>query len=201
MDEWAASCGIQRAEGFQLASEDGVDISVITAQDLPANSPVLFVPNEMILSSSQARQELGHLEAAEKRLMMSQASDHVPQFYLFVKVLTEYKKGEQSPWYPWLNALPRWYSNGASMTPFCFECLPPFVGWQAMNERIKFIQFFQALKSIDFLSDYTKNNKDLAKWAFAVVYTRGFDTPDGDFRLGTCARPLISFLRFEFVSL
>jgi hypothetical protein len=180
---WALECGIQQAEGFELTSEDGADIGVRTTQDLPAQSPVLFVPNIMILSSNLAMQEIGKIEAAEKRLVSVNASEHVPKFYLFLKILLEFEKGDQSPYFPWLNALPRYYSNGASMTPFCFDCLPPLAGYLAMNERIKFIQFFQALRFVDFVSDWVKNNKDLAKWAFSVVYTRGQQTPDGDFRV------------------
>lgn len=91
--------------------------------------------------------------------------------------------GEQSQWFPWLNSLPRYYSNGASMTPFCFECLPPLVGQLAANERIRYIQFFQALNFVDFISESTKSSKELTKWAFAVVHTRCFETPDGDVKL------------------
>ena len=37
-------------------------------------------------------------------------------FRLMVKVLAEYEKGTDSPFYPWLNSLPRRFYNGASMT-------------------------------------------------------------------------------------
>lgn len=187
MEEWTAAYGVQRAEGVELTSEDGVDISVMTTQDLPAESPVLFVPAEMILSSFGAMQEIGRMEAAEDRLVSVKASDHVPQFYLFLKILREYELGDESPWFPWLNSLPRYYSNGASMTPFCFDCLPALAGNLAQMERIKYIQFFQALKSVDFLSQDVKTNKRLTKWAFSVVYTRGFETPDGDFKIAPMA--------------
>jgi hypothetical protein len=185
MDEWASACGVQRCDGFQLTSTDesGLDVGVLTSVDLAAESPVLFIPNEMILSARQAVQEIGRVEASEKRLVSAKAAEHVPKFYLFLKILQEYEKGDQSSWYPWLNSLPRYYSNGASMTPFCFDCLPPLAGNLAMGERIKFIQFYQALRFVDFLSDEVKGSKELAKWAFAVLYTRGFPTPDGDFRI------------------
>lgn len=193
MDEWAAACGVQRCDGFQLAAAPTnnespfLDVGVMTTQDLPAQSPVLLVPNQMILSSRQSLQEIGRVEAAEKRLVSAKAAEHVPKFYLFLKILKEYELGDQSPWFPWFNAAPRYYSNGASMTPFCFDCLPPFAGQLAMGERIKFIQFFQALRFADFLSDQVKSSKELAKWAFALVYTRGFPTPDGDFRISPMA--------------
>lgn len=180
MDEWAAACGVQRADGFQFTSEDGFDFNVMTSEDLAAGSPVLYVPKEMTLSSNLAILEIGRIEAAEERLVSAKAAEHVPKFYLFLKILLEYQMGDQSPYFPWLNSLPRYYSNGASMTPFCFECLPPLASFLAQGERIKFIQFFQSLKFVDFVSDEIKNNKELCKWAFAVVYTRGFPTPNGD---------------------
>ena len=187
MEEWTAAYGVQKADGFELTSDDGVDIYAMTTQDLAAESPVLFVPAEMILSSSAAMQEIGRVQAAEDRLVSVKASDHVPQFYLFLKILREYEMGDQSPWFPWLNAMPRYYSNGASMTPFCFDCLPPLAGYLAQLERIKYIQFFQALKFVDFLSPETIGNKALTRWAFSVVYTRGFATPDGDFKIAPMA--------------
>lgn len=184
-DQWAGACGVQRADGFQLTvtNEYPMDVGVMTTEDLPGESPVLIVPSNMILSSFGVIEEIGRVEEAEKRLVSAKGSQHVPKFYLFIKILLEFEKGDQSPWFPWLNSLPRYYANGASMTSFCFDCLPPLAGYLAMNERIKFIQFYQALKYVDFISDYVKGNKELAKWAFSVVYTRHFQTSDGDFKI------------------
>lgn len=178
MDEWATACGVQRAEGFQLAG-DLSDVSVMTTQDLPAQSPVLFVPNEMIFSSNQALQELGVLEEAEELLQTLNAAHQVPYFYLVVKLLTEYERGQESPWFPWLNSLPRYFSNGASMTEFCYECLPPLVSKLAMEERYTYMCFDSALKRVPYLSEYTTENSDLTKWAFQIAYTRSFPANDG----------------------
>jgi hypothetical protein len=182
-DEWASACGVQRSPGFQLTSKDGMEYNAMTGEGIPAQSPVLFVPNMMVLTSNQAKAEFGRCEDAEKRLVSAKAADHISHFYLFLKILKEYEMGEQSQWFPWLNSLPRYYSNGASMTPFCFECLPPLVGQLAANERIRYIQFFQALNFVDFISESTKSSKELTKWAFAVVHTRCFETADGDVKL------------------
>lgn len=119
MDEWAVAYGVQKAEGFEYTSSDnGQDIYVMTTQDLPAESPVLFVPADLILTSTAARQELAGpgLEAAEELLDTLQIGDQRAQFALFLKILVEYQQGDQSPWFPWLNAMPRTYYNGASMT-------------------------------------------------------------------------------------
>ena len=177
MDEWAMACGVQRAEGFQLTSQDGIDIYAMTTEDLPANSPVLYVPNEMILTSNKAVQEFGRLEEAEIFLESLNASDQLRQYYLMLKILVEYEKGDESPWFPWLNSLPRYFSNGASMTTFCYECLPPLVRSLAMKERKNLMSF--DVQKVPFLRDETKNNDDLIKWAFQVVYTRCFEANDG----------------------
>jgi hypothetical protein len=110
------SCGVQRSNGFQYASEDGLDWSVMTTEPIQEASPVLFIPNEMILSSTRARQELGTVEAAVGQLNRLGASDQVSEFCLFVKILAEYENGDQSPWFPWLNSLPRLFYNAVSMT-------------------------------------------------------------------------------------
>lgn len=186
--EWAANFGVQTSDGFQLVSgEDGLDVFAITDQDLPADNPILYVPNEMILTGSRVRQEFGadafEAEQKLKRLLTtSKASgpDRIPQFYLFLKVLKEYENGDQSPLYPWLNSLPRYYSNGASMTDFCFGCLPPYAGELALTEKTRLSQFIMALSEVPFLSSETIKNADLARWAFAVVHTRYLDMPNGD---------------------
>ena len=135
LDNWATACGVQRSDGFQLTSEDGYDTFVTTQSDLAAGTPVLFVPSEMILSSNQIIQEYGRLQEAESELQSFGITDQMRQFYLMVKILVEYEKGDESPWFPWLNSLPRFFTNGASMTTFCFECLPPLAALLALRER------------------------------------------------------------------
>lgn len=138
LDEWANACGVQRVEGFELDNEDGgLDWSVVTNEPLAEGSPVLSVPNEMILSSTRVREELGSaVEDAVGQLRRLGANDQVPQFYLFIKILTMYEMGEQSPWFPWLNSLPRLYYNAVSMTSKSDE------SWHAVALRS-----FQALTS------------------------------------------------------
>lgn len=183
MGEWAMNCGVQRVEGFQLTTtEDGLDWSVMTTQPLAANSPVLLVPNNAILSSSRAQQELeqvGNIQDAVDQLGRLGAGDQIPLFYLFCKILLEYERDDQSPYFPWLNSLPRLYFNAVSMTDFCYECLPPLVFSLARGERVKVDNFFAALQEVNFLSPQTKGNKNLAKWAFNVVTTRCWG-PDND---------------------
>ena len=183
-EQWSTACGVQRHEGFQLIlnDADGLDCSVMTTQDLPANQPVLIVPSNMILTGENARHELGGfapVQQAEQKLLkkLDSPQQHLYPFYLWLKILKEFELGDESPWYPWLNSLPRYFSNGSSMTRYCTDCLPPLVGRLTLKEQIRYKQFVRALDNADsmaFLRDRTKRNEDLTKWAFAVVYTRSF---------------------------
>ncbi|KAL7528092.1 hypothetical protein ACHAXR_002264 [Thalassiosira sp. AJA248-18] len=184
LSEWATSWGVQTSDCFQLVSEDGLDVYAVASQDVPEGSPILCVPNEVILTGSKAREEFGaDAYGAEQTLMNSEASDRTSQFYLFLKVLKEYELGEMSPWYQWLNSLPRYFSNGASMTDFCFGCLPPYAAERALDEKKRLKQFVQALNEVTFISSESKSNSDLTRWAFSVVHTRCLEMPNGDFCL------------------
>ena len=106
--EWADSCGVQKCEGFEIQTNDGSDYYVVTTQDLQAGSPVVYVPSQMVLSSNRASEEFGSsLQVAEQQLNEGNSGNQIPLFRLVVKILSEFEKGESSPWYPWLNSLPR----------------------------------------------------------------------------------------------
>lgn len=90
-----------------------------------------------------------------------------------VKILAEYEKGQESPFYPWLNSLPRQYFNGVSMTDACFACLPPYAGWLASTERINYGHFAAALRyGYVPLDPNTLNDDTVVKWAYNVALTR-----------------------------
>jgi len=183
------------AEGFGMQTdikmdEMGLDYFAVTNQDLPADSPILYVPQDFILTGSKAREEL-FAEQAEQMLLnnnilMEKEDDSgrmLSKFYLFCKILREYELGDQSPWYPWLDALPRYFCNGASLTTFCFECLPPYAAQLCLEEKFRLNQFVAALREVSTLGADTKTNVDLTQWAFAVVHTRFQEMPNGDLSL------------------
>ena len=130
MEEWATNYGVQYADGFALAptaeadpdcdTVDRHDMSVVTNADLAAESPVLYVPADLILTSTAARQQLssnGLSDALDLLArLQSSSDDDDAEFCLFGKVLVEYEQGDASPWFAWLNSLPRTFYNGASMT-------------------------------------------------------------------------------------
>jgi hypothetical protein len=184
--QWATNCGVQTCDGFQILQtkdEDGLDNThVITNQDLPRDNPILYVPNELIFTGHKARQELGNgAFDAEQMLAGFYGQEQISQFYLFLKLLREYELGEASPWYYYLNSLPRFFSNGSSMTDFCYGCLPPYAAGLALAEKTRMKLYIQALEDVSFLQKESKVNDDLTKWAFAVANTRCVELPNGDF--------------------
>ena len=48
MQEWATNAGVQTSDGFELTSFDGKDYYAMTQQNVPAGSPVMYVPEGMI---------------------------------------------------------------------------------------------------------------------------------------------------------
>ena len=186
-DNWADYGGVQKVEGFELTTFDGEDYYASTNQDVPMSSPVLFVPNQMIFSSTSIANEFGGsggaLSQAENDLVKSNCEDLIPLFRLYIKVLIEYEKGEESPWFAWLNALPRMYNTGASMTHACFECLPPYAAWLAMSERTNCVNFQKITRShysALSLHEKTASNVWRLKWAYNVATTRSMEGRNGE---------------------
>ncbi len=185
---WAVNCGLQTSDGFDVrcnADEDGLDDACVTTnQDLPRDSPILFVPAEVMMTGQMARQELGGgATGAEQMLSGFYGPEEMSKFYLFLKLLREFELGEASPFFQYLNSLPRFFSNGASMTDFCYGCLPPYAAGLALADKTRMKLFVQSLEEVSFLNRETKANEDITKWAFAVVNTRCNDLPNGDVAL------------------
>ena len=147
----------------------------------PASTPVAYVPNEMILSGNDAMREFaGMIESDVEELLRANGyGDQLRQYYLMLKLLSEAEKGPDGPWFPYLNAMPRYYSNGASMTVFCYSVVPPLVSRLCKDERARLKNLSMGKRGIAFLSDETKGNEELWRWAYQVVYTRGFETNNG----------------------
>ena len=184
--DWAANYGIQTIPGFELSTQDGYDYYATTSQEIPAETPIVYVPNELILTGNKARLEFGtEVSAAERSLKLS---DH-GSFYLFLKILKEYALGSDSYWYSWLNSLPRYFSTGSAMTQFCFSCLPPYAAKQTQQEKSKLKRFELALDEITFLSEETKSNEELLLWAYNVVHTRYHENSFGDY----CLLPMADY--------
>ena len=102
-----------------------------------------------------------------------------------LKILKEVQNGNESIWYPWLNSLPRYFTNAVSMTDYCLLCLPPLMQKLAKEERENQHRLsLDSIKMVPFISDEIKMHpRDLVKWAYQIVYTRAVETDDGDLRI------------------
>ncbi len=120
MDEWSFNVGIERMNGLQLGTEDGLDYNVYMSEYVDPGNYLLKVPERVILSSFQARQEF-NLQRSVDFLHSLGAGDNASDFYLFVKILVEFEKGDESPWFHWLNSMPRLFYNSISMTGEVFK--------------------------------------------------------------------------------
>ena len=135
MEQWATQYGLQKAPGIELYSEDGGnDYTLIANQGLSAGASAIYCPADIVLNSGNIQDEFGtSLLQAEQAVMqidaaVGEAQYRLPLLRLMVKILTEYEKGQDSLFYPWLNSLPKQFYNGVSMTKACFSCLPPYAG-------------------------------------------------------------------------
>ena len=181
-EAWASDYGIQRSEGFQLVGEEDIssnlDVSAITTGDMSAGECVLYIPQELILSSYGAMEEFGRLDEAEALLTQNGHEGSIREYYLILKILKELELGEESPWTAYFNSLPRLYSNGASMTQFCYACLPPYAAKICKDERAR-LNNLSVKRVVPFLSNDTKGNTKAWKFAYNLAYTRGFGASDG----------------------
>ena len=182
---WGKQCGIETCDGFDILPQQldntfppTTDWTTMATQDLYQDDPVLYVSGDMILSSQNLRQELGYLhEAEEVVISLTKGTDSdtrllIEYLYLIVKILYELQQGESSAYYPWLQSLPQVFSNGASMTQTCFDCLPPLASKLALKERshLQALVKSRALSKLPF-----PINTDYAEWAFNIIATRSME--------------------------
>eukprot|EP00522_Entomoneis_paludosa_P017580 CAMPEP_0172459432 /NCGR_PEP_ID=MMETSP1065-20121228/32587_1 /TAXON_ID=265537 /ORGANISM="Amphiprora paludosa, Strain CCMP125" /LENGTH=464 /DNA_ID=CAMNT_0013214109 /DNA_START=27 /DNA_END=1421 /DNA_ORIENTATION=- len=189
--EWAVQCGVQvnPDTGFCFLDQmvdDNPEQYAATSTGTSAGSVIMMVPGEMVLSSNRLQQELQPYVDDQCFQVLQQANQmHMgAQFLLFLKVMLEYEAGSQSPYFPWLNAMPRQWNTAVAMTDFCMSCLPPYLKQVCNGERDQFAAFSQAVQSFDHLSPSAKNNQDLLQFAYNIVMTRAvFDQNSQDWKL------------------
>lgn len=189
MISWCESYGVQR-NSLEFASTSNLDgghpgiqsqdMTAYASQDLPAGTPVLFVPRSLFLSSHDIKyREFGAESLLDAEEYLTKLREPLSLFYLYVKLLYEYSLGEQSPYFDYLNSLPRRYDTGTSMTPTCYDCLPPLAGTYAKKERVRYINYRTVAQTVGWLDGAVKEDRDVSKWVFNVVSTRSWEVQDG----------------------
>ena len=61
------------------------------------------------------------------------------------------------------------------MTPVCYECLPPLAANYAKTERVRYINYQSAAKTIEWLPEWVLEDRVVCKWVFNVVSTRSWE--------------------------
>lgn len=89
-EEWCTQYGVQKMDGVQLYSEDGLDYQLVTTADIPAGTALLYIPVDMVLSSNRIAVELnsmsdGSVANAISKLGKMGGADSVAKFQLFLK--------------------------------------------------------------------------------------------------------------------
>ncbi len=183
LESWARDQGVSTGSGFALSGSESGDWSVSVTGDGSAGDRILQVPNTLVLSSANIREEteiFDHTAHAIEYLTEKKLEGQIGQFLLWLKVLREYEKKDASKWHPWLASLPRKFSNAICMDDVELECLPPFAWSLAKIQILHLEEFMEALKlTTGILSQETREDKELLRWAFNVVFTRCW-SQDGD---------------------
>jgi hypothetical protein len=177
--EWASHYGIM-PENFQLQPIQGdVNWGVVATQPARAGQRALFVPSMLrMFTPNIKQQEFPNIAPMIQQKIDPKTSngdiDLANHFYLFLKVLKEYDLGTESPYYAWLDALPRKFNTAVNFRDVETDCLPPFVKFLSLRDQNNYSLFARTLKELytPEISDETKNNMDITKWAFNVVFTR-----------------------------
>jgi len=177
--EWAGHYGIQ-PENFQLQPVEGdLNWGAVATQPARAGQRALFVPSMLrMFTPNIKQQEFPNVAQVVQQKIDPKTSngdiDLANHFYLFLKVLKEYELGTESPYYAWLDALPRKFNTAVNFRDVETDCLPPFVKFLSKRDQNNYSLFARTLKEIytPDISDETKNNMDITKWAFNIVFTR-----------------------------
>ena len=183
---WAYSNGVQ-TKNLNLEPDEASEVcfGVTTSEDTPAMTRVLKVPASLILSSARIQDELCNdfaddFSPAIAHIQASPYRSQISHFFLFIKVLIEHAKGEDSFWYPWMQSLPREFETAIAMDEDELEWLPPYAWALAGVERRHLMVFREALQKVseNFLRKTILNNDFIIDWAFQVVFTRAWRYPD-----------------------
>ena len=183
LQEWAAQCGVVMNNGFGMAQDPTPHppqqyMAVAGAGGNPGDV-VLSVPANMILSSVRIQQEYQQYTGeALQNLQRAGYGDAASKFNLFVRLLVEFEAGTNSPYYQWLNGMPREFTTGVAMDEFCLDCLPPYLYSMCQRERNQLTAFKSCLQPLSFLKDSTKDNEEVLKWVFNLASTRSVPNPN-----------------------
>lgn len=199
LNDWANENGVRFHQNVGLvssstddsASDDwGVSLMDASQVRMERGTSVLTVPSSLVLSSTRVAKELVQehsLDIDPSMTILDERgfTNQRAEFLLFVKILMEVARENDSLWQPWLQSLPRTFKTGVYMDSFEKSCLPPFAFALAEFETEKLSAFCKALSvlieqpaaaepSLSSLKALASKeaNDDLIKWSYNVVCSR-----------------------------
>lgn len=207
LSSWARSQGVVLADGIQLTEDTLGDWSLSTSKRFERGRAIMSVPSHLILSSDVNDDSfLCNVYAWIVETGTQSQQDYLPEYMLVYKIIKEVYLGEFSPWYAWLQCLPRTFSTGLYLDELeryqvermagkyirsqdsqyhdCLSLIQKLISSQGTNaDDLIPTDFYQWM--IEF--PYNNNNDDddedlsfdnLVRWAFTVVFTRSWRSPD-----------------------
>lgn len=185
--QWAVNLGIEFAPGTEIVADSEGDWSVELVQPQQQGTAILTIPSGLILSTQSFE------ESQVYSWMKQSMSDtrFLPECLLAVGLLGELSKGESSLWYTWLESLPTDFSTGLYLDSFershVQRMAPEFLEnhekqWQTCNSLISKLVRDTSNIIPPVLQNWLISQPNLSltvQWAFSIVLTRSWRTPDG----------------------
>lgn len=203
--QWAVDSGVEFHAGVELmANPQSGDITVVTTIPMEPGTSVVSIPSYLILSSEHYQDS-----SLQKWIASSiYDQQYVPEFLLVIRFLEEVSLGESSAWHPWIQSLPNEFTTALYMDDFergkLQRMAPQFVEKQDQQWEFCLFLFRELLQlgngqgqqqtistqnQMMVVSDISlhlqqwlaahPNLESLLRWAFSVVFTRSWRSPDG----------------------
>ena len=192
LQEWAVSQGISIADGVELVNNGMGDwgVGLTGAETINNNSTtyrkgsaIMTIPKGLILSSSDI-DDVGLIESITASMTKANLNYFVPECLLVLRVLQECSLGASSPWYPWLESLPKSFDTGLYLNELeashVQRLAPDFLRQQQLQFRACQIAIQSTVQSMPMYNEvaaYLKKSPeddDIIRWAFSVVFTRSW---------------------------
>lgn len=200
---WALGKGVLLAPGIQLLEETAGEWSVSITKPCQAGAAIVTVPSEMILKSwatghDRELQEVG--EWIELKLQsFPNVQSFLPEFLLALRLIYEVYLDDKSRWHAWLRSLPTTFSTGLYWDSVELSYVERMAGNYLKAQKMQFEAFSQLMYRLvdgngndihslipDDFSRWLRHQTNqsnqfhsLLQWAFSIVFTRSWRTPDG----------------------
>jgi len=181
LSKWAEEHGIVMHKSLQWKQYDSADDKdgnwgLELKEPVPRGTTLLQVPRNLVLDADRIRSEFKIRDGAERlQQALQQLGDfgiHEEVFLIFLKLL-RCSKDRDSPWTPWIEALPKKFPEFSSAEK---ECLPFYAKYAADYQDKKFEAFCQASAKLGEYKGTDPRESETLKWACNAVGSRCWKT-------------------------